>query len=258
MARRHSSRRSATRCGLLASALVLAMAAQAQAAPADFGGSFANTGRSILIQPGGKVLVVGRSGNDFGLARYTADGALDKTFSGDGKLHTDFSKRADVARAVVVQTDGKILVAGNSGKDFALARYTADGTLDQSFSSDGKLTTDFAGGSDDGRSMVVQTDGKIVVVGRSRKNFALARYNTDGTLDHSFSGDGKQTTDFAHRADSARAVSVRTDGRILVAGRSGKALALARYTAGGKLDLSFSHDGKLTSFIGGSDDGQSI
>ena len=205
MARRHSSRRSATWCGLLACALVLAMAAQAQAAPADFGGSFANTGRSTLIQPGGKVLVVGRSGNDFGLARYTADGALDKTFSGDGKLHTDFSKRADVARAVVVQTDGKILVAGNAGKDFALARYTADGTLDQSFS-----------------------------------------------------GDGKLTTDFAHRADSARAVSVRTDGRILVAGRSGKALALARYTAGGKLDLSFSHDGKLTSFIGGSDDGQSI
>jgi uncharacterized delta-60 repeat protein len=240
------------------SALVLALAAQAQAAPADFGGSFASSGRSILIQPGGKMLVVGRSGKDFGLARYTPDGALDKTFSGDGKLTTDFSKRADVARAVVAQTDGKIVVAGHSGSDFALARYDTDGRLDKAFSGDGRVTTDFQGSGDDGQSMVIQPDGKILVVGRSRKNFALARYNSNGTLDHSFSGDGKQTTDFAHRADSARAVAVRTDGRILVAGRSGKAFALARYTAAGKLDRSFSHDGKLTSFIGGSDDGSSI
>jgi uncharacterized delta-60 repeat protein len=105
---------------------------------------------------------------------------------------------------------------------------------------------------------VIQNDGKIIVVGRSRKDFALARYNTDGTLDHSFSGDGKQTTDFAHGADSARAAAVRPDGKILVAGRSGKALALARYTTAGKLDLSFSHDGKQTSFLGGTDDGSSI
>jgi uncharacterized delta-60 repeat protein len=88
-------------------------------------------------------------------------------------------------------------------------------------------------------------------VGRSRKDFALARYNPNGKLDHSFSGDGKQTTDFGHRADSARAAAIRPDGKILVAGRSGKALALARYTPAGKLDLTFSHDGKQTSFLGG-------
>jgi uncharacterized delta-60 repeat protein len=258
MARSHSSRPSATRYGLLACALALALTGQAQAASTDLGGSFASSGRSTLIEPDGKLLVVGRSGNDFGLARYTADGALDKSFSGDGKLATDFSKRADVARAVVVQADGKILVTGHSGNAFALARYNTDGTLDQSFSGDGKVTTDFIGSGQDGQSMVVQTDGKIIVVGRSSKNFALARYNTDGTLDHSFSGDGKQTTDFAHGADSARAAAVRPDGKILVAGRSGKALALARYTSAGKLDLSFSHDGKQTSFAGGSDDGSSI
>jgi serralysin len=205
MARSHPSRPSATRYGLLACALALALTGQAQAASTDLGGSFASSGRSTLIEPDGKLLVVGRSGNDFGLARYTADGALDKSFSGDGKV-----------------------------------------------------TTDFIGSGQDGQSMVVQTDGKIIVVGRSSKNFALARYNTDGTLDHSFSGDGKQTTDFAHGADSARAAAVRPDGKILVAGRSGRALALARYTSAGKLDLSFSHDGKQTSFVGGSDDGQSI
>jgi serralysin len=258
MARRHSSRPSAARCGLLACTLLLALAGHAQAASTDLGGSFAGSGRSTLIEPDGKLLVVGRSGNDFGLARYTADGALDKTFSGDGKLATDFSKHADVARAVVVQTDGKILVTGHSEGDFALARYNDNGTLDQSFSGDGKVTTAFVGGSSDGQSCVIQNDGKIIVVGRSRKDFALARYNTDGTLDHSFSGDGKQTTDFAHGADSARAAAVRPDGKILVAGRSGKALALARYTTAGKLDLSFSHDGKQTSFLGGTDDGSSI
>ena len=245
-------------CGLLACALGLALAGQAQAASTDLSGSFASSGRSTLIEPDGKLLVVGRSGNDFGLARYTADGALDESFSGDGKLATDFSKRPDVARAVLVQTDGKILVAGQSGGDFALARYTQDGTLDQSFDGDGRVTTDFIGGAEDGQSMVVQHDGKIIVVGRSRKNFALARYNSDGTLDNSFSRDGKQTTHFAHGAASARAAAVRPDGKILVAGRSGKAFALARYTPAGTLDLSFSHDGKQTSFVGGTNDGQGI
>jgi uncharacterized delta-60 repeat protein len=106
--------------------------------------------------------------------------------------------------------------------------------------------------------MIVQPNGKILVVGNAGKDFALARFDPNGTLDKSFSGDGKQTTDFGGGSDSARAVSVRGDGKILVAGRSGHALAFARYNPNGTLDKSFSGDGKLKSYTGGSNDGQSI
>jgi serralysin len=257
---RRSSRPTAAAYGLLAFAVVLALvlAGQTHGAPGDPGGAFTSSGRSTLVQADGKVLVVGHAGQDFGLARYTADGALDKAFSGDGKLTTDFSGKADEARTVVVGPGAKILVAGHSGEDLAVARYNAGGTLDKSFSGDGKLTIDFMGGGEDGQSMIVQANGKILVVGNAGKDFALARYKADGTLDKSFAGDGKQTTDFAGGSDSARAAAIRADGKILVAGRSGQALAFARYNADGTLDKSFSGDGKLKSFIGGSDDGQSI
>jgi uncharacterized delta-60 repeat protein len=244
--------------GVLATTLLAVLNGQAQAPAGNAAGSFSSSGRSALVRPDGTTLVVGRSGTDFGIARYTADGKLDPSFSDDGKQATDFSERTDEARAVLVAPGSKILVVGHSGKDLAVARYTADGELDQSFSGDGKLTTDFVGSGDDGQSMVVQPDGKVLVVGRSSKDFALARYKPDGTLDKTFSHDGKQVTDFAKGSDSARVAAIRPDGKILVAGRSGHARALARYNADGTLDRSFSGDGKVKSFVGGSDDGSSI
>ena len=129
-----------------------------------------------------------------------APGDLDVSFSGDGKQTTDFGG-SDAAAAVAVQADGKIVVAGSSGGNFALARYGADGTLDPSFSGDGLVTTDL-GGTDDGQGVAIQADGKIVVAGGSGGNFALARYTAGGVLDTSFSGDGMQTTDFG-AADGA-------------------------------------------------------
>lgn len=176
---------------------------------------------------------------DFALARYDPDGSLDSSFSGDGKQTTDFIGNNDVGHAVIVQTDGKVVVAGESNQgpamDFALARYNANGTLDSSFSGDGKQTTDFTGGDDVGRALAVQTDGKVVVAGHSYQgaatniDFALARYNANGTLDGAFSGDGKQKTDFAGGGDAGAAVAVQADGRILVAGYSGSDFAVARY-----------------------------
>ena len=117
-----------------------------------------------------------------------APGDLDVSFSGDGKQTTDFGG-ADLASAVAVQADGKLVVAGTSDGNFALARYGVDGALDPSFSGDGLVTTDI-GGTDDGQGVVIQPDGKIVVAGGSEGNFALARYTTGGGLDPSFSGDG--------------------------------------------------------------------
>jgi uncharacterized delta-60 repeat protein len=224
-----------------------------------FGPSY-DTASRVALQSDGKIVVSGYSevsgsGDDFALARYNADGTLDTSFDGDGKLTTAFvGASVDRGYSMAVQSDGKIIVAGRSNSDFALARYNANGTLDTSFDGDGKVTTDF-GALDDGLSVAVQSDGKIVVAGYSDSttsaDFAIARYNVDGTLDTSFSSDGKLTTDFGTRFDYGRSVAVQSDGKIVVAGNSDNSIAMARYNANGTLDTSFDGDGKLTTNFGG-------
>jgi uncharacterized delta-60 repeat protein len=227
-------------------------------------------GFAVALQADGKIVVAGRAYNgsdfDFAVTRYNSDGSLDTSFSGDGKVTTDFGSGDDRGYAVAIQpADGKIVVAGyvsysESNDDFALARYNGDGSLDVSFSDDGKVTTDFGGGYDWGYAVAIQpADGKIVVVGGSYNgsnlDIALARYNIDGRLDTSFSGDGKVTTDFGMGSDSGLAVAIQpADGKIVVAGYAYKFsgfygnndFALARYNVDGSLDTSFSGDGILT------------
>ena len=103
--------------------------------------------------------------------------------------------------------------------DFAVARYNANGTLDTSFSGDGKQTTDF-GRSSEASAVAIQGDGKIVAVGATESSpydFALARYNANGSLDTSFSGDGKQTTAFGS-SSGATGVALQADGKIVAVG----------------------------------------
>jgi uncharacterized delta-60 repeat protein len=142
--------------------------------------------------------------------RYNADGSLDTGFGGgDGIVTTSISAGDDKAHGLALQADGKIIVVGETsgnGKDFAVLRYNADGSLDTLFGGgDGIVTTDFAGGSFDvAYRVVVQADGRIVVGGASGSgttDFAVARYLADGSLDTSFSGDGKQTVDLAGSVD---------------------------------------------------------
>ena len=173
-------------------------------------------------------------------------GDLDTSFSGDGKVLTNFgSGRDDVALALALQPDGKIVVAGYSdvsgSLDFALARYLSNGTLDPSFSGDGKVLTNFGTSDDVAYALALQPDGKIVVAGYSNASgsldFALARYLSNGTLDPSFSGDGKVLTNFGGgNSDWASALAIQPrDGRLVVAGYSdasgSHAFALARYHA---------------------------
>ena len=109
-----------------------------------------------------------------------------------------------MAYSVAIQSDGKIVAAGDSNNgsnsDFALVRYNTDGSLDTSFDSDGKVTTAIGSGTDEAYSVAIQSDGKIVAAGYSNNgsnnDFALVRYNTDGSLDTSFDSDGKVTTDY--------------------------------------------------------------
>src|SRR5205085_520589 len=147
------------------------------------------------------------------------------------------------ATSVAVQNDGKIVVTGYANGDFALARYNNDGSLDNTFSDDGKQTTDFASETDVAQSAVIQKDGRIVVAGYtwngSDNDFALAMYNTDGSPDSTFSGDGKQTTafntdePFLGSNDYGYSVVIQDDGKIMVAGSVNlyyiNFLVLARY-----------------------------
>ena len=243
----------------------------------DFAGSD-DAGYSLAVQSDGKILMAGSTadgnGNyDFALARYNTNGTLDTSFNTDGKLTTDFTGSNDVGSSVTVQSDGKILVAGsavvNGNPHFALARYNTDGTLDISFGTDGKVTTDVAGYADWGNSVTVQSEGKILVAGSAvdvngNYDFALARYNTNGTLDTSFDTDGKLTTDFAGSYDAGSGVTVQSDGKILVAGSASDVngnndFALVRYNTNGSLDTSFGAAGKLTTdFAGSNDFGSSV
>ena len=227
----------------------------------DFGGPF-DRASGVAIQPDGKIVAAGVSGdgvsgNDFVLARYTRDGALDTGFDTDGKVTTDFGSRFEEASGVAIQPDGKIVAAGTSGdfslSDFALARYNGDGSLDSSFDIDGKVTTDF-GSLDQALGVAIQPSGKIVAAGFSGVfplvDFVLARYNRDGSLDTSFDADGKVTTDFGSSSELATSVSIQPDGRIVAAGFSGDDFALARYNGDGSLDTSFDTDGKVTTDFG--------
>ena len=207
---------------------------------ADFGGH--DHGSALAIQDDGKIVVAGRSGAGFRLARFRADGSLDPAFSGDGMVTEPGA--AFSARFVAIRADGKIVVAGESGTDFALARYGTDGSLDPAFAG-GALTTDL-GGSDYAQAVAIQADGTIVVAGSSDGDFALARYSADGRLDMTFAGDGLVTTDVGG-SDHAQAVAIE-GGEIVVAGVSdGDEFALARYRADGSL----SGDGPVTTPLGG-------
>jgi uncharacterized delta-60 repeat protein len=207
------------------------------------------------------------SNYDFALARYNTDGTLDTNFGTGGKVITAIGSSTDVAESVAIQSDGKIVAAGfsnnGSNNDFALVRYNTNGTLDTTFDSDGKVTTAIGSANDVAYSVAIQSDGKIVAAGYSRSggsndDFALVRYNTDGSLDTSFDSDGKVTTAIGGSNDYAESVTIQSDGKIVAAGHSYMSsnydFTLARYNTDGTLDTSFGTNGKVATAIGGSDD----
>ena len=233
-------------------------------------GRDADDATSVALQSDGKIVAAGRTfaptNNDFAVARYDRDGKLDLSFNATGKATADFSK-LDYGRGVAVQSDGKIVVAGDAehgdGRIFAVARFNADGTPDISFNKTGKLTTDFGSGNAEARGVAVQSDGKIVVAGYASpnniENVALVRCNADGNLDTSLGGTGKVITPVALSGSNATSVALQSDGKIVVAGfavdSSGRCydFALVRHNADGSLDTSFNDGGKVTTPIGNGD-----
>jgi uncharacterized delta-60 repeat protein len=209
---------------------------------------------SVAAQADGKLVVAGSASpfgtTDFFVARVDPAIGLDASFGDGGFVMTDFDNQYDGANAVLVQPDGKIVAGGNAmvgnDYDFAVARYNANGSLDTSFSGDGKATIGF-GGDDRLYDMALQSDGKLVLVGDRDGDFAVARLNANGTLDTSFDGDGKLTTNFGGH-ERAEAVVIQPDGKIVVLGpqASPHKSHMARYLPSGALDTTFGSGGKLT------------
>ncbi len=228
-------------------------------------------GYALTLQPDGRIIVGGRSlissDFDFALARYNSDGSLDKTFDRDGKVTTDFGKSTDWGNDIELLPEGGIIAVGSRDDgvrfDVALARYNNDGSLDKTFDRDGKVITDFNKGRDSGNAVVLQLDGKIVIVGSSHSttsDFALARYNSNGSLDKTFDKDGRVITDFGPN-DFGTDMAIQPDGKIVAGGQTGQseamnniAFAVVRYNSNGSLDTTFDIDGLVTTSIGGTQD----
>jgi uncharacterized delta-60 repeat protein len=257
-------------------------------------GSDPGDARALCIQPDGRVIVVGAVGatngetpRDVAVVRFLPDGSLDDEFGSRGYALIDISGSDDIANAVALQADDKIVVAGealdiaSNSLDFALIRLNPDGHVDTSFNETGFVLTDFLGGTDDrAYAVAIQDDGKIVAAGyttrpegvpekkrtRARKPkskprpkagdtlrseyFALARYNEDGSLDETFGTQGLVITPFEGDLARAEALVLQPTGEIVAAGfarsspeESATDFGVVRYRSDGSLDESFGKDG---------------
>lgn len=253
--------------GLLLSAQV------ALAAPGDLDPTFGTGGVvvedlgaddvafAVAIQPDGRIIAAGTSGvletpvSDFALTRYQKDGTLDETFGDGGVVLTDFGG-FDQASAVVVQRNKRILVAGSSDDNhIRLARYRADGSLDEHFGDDGSVMLRVGAASVAG-AMALDGHGRILIAGGAfgeyGLDFLIARLMPNGRLDRRFGTGGVTLKDLGEAWDVGYSIGVARDGRVLVAGASGLRFAVMRYTRRGVPDAAFGVSGAVvTSFAGG-------
>lgn len=227
---------------------------------------------NIALQSDGRIVAAGFTDSAsircFALARYEPDGSLDNSFSGDGRQVSDLGQTYNIAFALAIQPNGRILMAGVSGDQYAVARYKQDGSADSSFNGNGERVIPI-GDMSQAKALAVQSDGKIIVAGISnnaamRNDLTILRLNADGSTDNGFSGDGIQTTDFGNTVDLLQSVALQPDGKIVVVGTTYiyeylRDIVIVRYNVDGSLDHSFSEDGYLIRSIGEfSDDANSV
>lgn len=267
----------------LLATLFLALPALASAGDLDtsFGGDgkvitpldHASWLNQLALQPNGKIIGAGfdglEQGQNFAVARYNVDGSLDTTWgdTGTGYVITDFEGGKDFARAVVLLSDGKVILGGQASYDFGMARYDATGTLDPTFGTGGRVMTDVYG-EDAIRGLAIRpSDGKIVAAGYSgqtgSRDFAVARYFPDGTLDTGFGVGGTVRTDFGAEDQARGLVLVPGTEKILVVGFTQievgvQDIVLAQYKANGRLDRKFGVNGKVYTDLGAGDVARAI
>ena len=217
----------------------------------------------IALQPDGKIVVVGlttaqNTGADFqlALARFNADGSLDPSFGTNGMTITAAPSGFSYSRppGVALQPDGKIVIAAGtsppdgSNGEFVLARYDASGTLDTTFGQDGLVTTPFAA-SAAAMSVALEPDGRIIAAGYAGSDFAMARYESSGSLDPSFGQNGVITAPMT-APFSGQPIALQPDGEILAVGSIGGDFGIARFDASGQLDTSFGEGGEVATSFG--------
>jgi uncharacterized delta-60 repeat protein len=230
--------------------------------------------RSVAVQSDGKILAAGISHNgndyDFSLVRYNSNGTLDNTFGSNGIVITQIDSTNDIAFAVAMQPGGsgseKIIVAGyhyeGNNYDFAITRYNLNGALDNTFGTGGITITPLGSSNDFLFAMTIQSDGKIVTVGRSFNgndgDIAVVRYNSYGTPDNTFGTNGIVTTDINSENDVAYSVNVQSDGKIIVAGYTDNGtdydIFVIRYNSNGTMDNTFGNNGIIITQVGSSDE----
>jgi uncharacterized delta-60 repeat protein len=219
----------------------------------DFG-SNNELARRVLIQPDGRILAVRESNSVVVLARYQSNGQLDPTFGTGGKLFTNLSFNTLFGRGcdAALQSDGKIVVVGTSlnanfNSYIAVLRLNPNGQVDSTFGVGGRATVDVNGGQEYVSRVQVQSNGAIVIVGQeggspSNSSFLVVRLTKDGRLDDRFNGTGRALTDFGSPLgpNSAYAVAIQEDGKIVVAGESEDRFAVARYVGDAAVSVSIS------------------
>jgi uncharacterized delta-60 repeat protein len=221
---------------------------------------------AIATDVNGKIILAGHSGAVATVVRYNNDGSLDNSFNDSGKIHHAFSAGTSHtdAYAVITQADGTILVAGaadppaNTSYDFVLFKLKNNGRRDSSFGVNGASILDFAGNYDKCNGAVLLPNGKIILAGytvsaSTGNDFAMARFNADGTLDSSFGNDGKVVTDLGG-GEVARGITIQSDSRIVLTGSFDNQFVLARYNPDGDIDKTFGIDGAVKTIINGIDD----
>jgi len=213
---------------------------------------------SIILQPDGEIIIAGVY-NIYGyrqmlLVRYLPSGSLDPEFGSNGIVILKFVSGYQMVslKSVLLQPDGKILIAGSSSPQsnifMSLARFESNGSLDFSFGNEGKVLTDFKTNVSYANALLIQPDGKIVASGyaadysEGNSDFALARYQANGSLDSSFGTNGLQTTTYSTDGIYANATLLQEDGKIVLVGHSNTNVVLARYNGGDAiLPITYNH-----------------
>jgi uncharacterized delta-60 repeat protein len=219
----------------------------------DFGGT--DAARVVLVQPNGRIVMAGggAASSSFCAARLRRAGSLDMTFGSGGKRVIDFGGTNESVYGAALQPDGKLVLAGGSDAQVAIARLNRNGSLNSTFSGNGKKRFSW-GAISRASAVLVLPNGRLVVAGFSGPeggNIQVARLTAAGALDATFGTGGVAGVDFGGD-DFGLALARQADGRLLVAGRSSAAGAVvARLRADGTLDPDFDADGRVTLAWGG-------
>ena len=226
---------------------------------------------SCLVQPDGKIVVVGKGNNgvhdEMIVARYNSDGSLDTSFGINGVVKTDAGTNGSVAASCGMQSDGKIVVAGWESdlglgySIFAVARYNTNGSLDTTFGTNGIATTNVTTGNNsyaNATSCIVQPDGKIIASGKGNLGgghdvMALVRYNGNGLVDTAFGTAGIVTTDAGGIASVVGSSLLLPNGKIVAVGWQSNGVytifTLVRYNSNGLVDTTFGTGGAVTTDV---------